>query len=88
MNANAAKLINTLARGINASAKEDEDQLKQLAALYPDPPPPVLLAKTKTQEMIEEHYKSNTITSRSGREAYTPPPVLLAEVTPEEKEEK
>ena len=43
MNANAVSLINTLAADINRRAKEEEDQLKQLAELHPAEPPPVLL---------------------------------------------
>ena len=69
-------IINELAAGILARAKDEE---RQLAASQLDPPPPVILAKTETQKEIEEHYKRNTIHSGSGREAYEPPPVLLVE---------
>ena len=80
------QLINTLARGINARAKEEEDQLKQLAQLHPDPPPPLLLEKTGVAKEVEEYYKTNTRTGESGLTMFTPPPVLLAPLTEEEKQ--
>lgn len=84
---NAEKvLINTLAKGLIARDKEANDQVKQLAALHPAEPPPVLLEKTPIQKEIEEFYENNTVTSASGREAYAPPPVLLAPLTEEEKQ--
>ena len=90
VNANAVKLINTLARGINARAKEDEDQERQLAQLHPDPPPACILAPTKTQQEVDAWYsKPETIKTNvngiRGLESYQPPLVLLAEVTAEEK---
>lgn len=90
MNANASiPLINTLARGINAIAKWDEDQLKQLAALQPDPPPACILAPTESQKEIDDWYaKQGTIKTNvngvQGMESYAPPPLLLADP----KEEK
>ncbi len=47
-------------------------------------PPLLLPAKTATRKMVEEHYKTNTVRSESGRVAFEPPPVLLAPL----KEEK
>ncbi len=90
MNANAVSLINTLAADINRRAKEEEDQLKQLAELHPAEPPPVLLAKTGTHKEVDDWYaRSETIKTNvngiRGLESYQPPPVLLAEVTAEEK---
>ncbi len=57
------------------------EEKRQLADAQPDPPEPVLLERTESQKEIDQHYddKRNTITSESGREAYLPPPVLLAE---------
>ena len=84
MNANAVKIINTLAASILARAKEDELQERQLAQLHPDPPPPVLLAPTQAQKEVEEHYaKAETIKKNAGgirgMESYLPPPILFAE---------
>lgn len=80
---NAEKeIINALAEGI-LSRKRDEE--RQLAAAQPGSPPPVILAKTETQERIDAHYakpESITVNRHTGRESYAPPPVLLA------KEEK
>ena len=83
---NAAKqIINELAKGILARAKEDEHQERQLAQLQPGSPPPVLLAKTETQKRVEDWYeKPGTIKTNvngvKGMESYTPPPVLLAPI--------
>jgi len=72
---NAEKtIINVLAAGILAWARDEE---RQLAASQPDPPPPCILAKTETQTEVAKHYKTNTIHSASGVEAYEPPPVIL-----------
>jgi len=90
VNANAAKLINTLAAGILARAKDDEK--RQLAATqsHPDPPPACILAKTPAQEEVERHYqKPDTIRTNvnniRGLESYEPPPVLLAPIEKETK---
>ena len=89
VNQNAVTIINRLAQGICAKAKEDEDRDRQLAASQPDPPPPLLLEKTQSQREVDDWYaKSETIKKNaggiSGMEAYEPPPVLLAPVEKEE----
>ncbi len=72
---NAEKtIINELAAGILAWARDEE---RQLAASQPDPPPSCILAKTETQTEVAKHYESNTVHSASSREAYEPPPVIL-----------
>lgn len=85
---NAEKqIINQLAAGILARAKDDEERERQLAQLHPDPPPPCILAKTESQEEVERHYqKPGTIrTNVNGMESYEPPPCILAPLGEEEK---
>jgi len=77
VNANAAKIINQLAAGILARAKDDKDQERRLAEEQPGSPPPCILAKTETQTEVARHYESNTVHFASGVEAYEPPPVIL-----------
>jgi len=84
------EIINTLAKGILARDKEAEEEERQLAQLHPDPPPPVLLAKTGTEKEVEEHYaKPETIRTNvngiRGLESYAPPPILLAPLQQEAK---
>ena len=84
VNQSAVKLINRLAQGICARAKEDEHVERQLAASQPDPPPPVLLEKTEAQREVDDWYsKSGTIKKNAGgirgMESYEPPPILFAE---------
>ena len=73
----AKTIINTLAEGI---LNRMQDEKQRLAASQPDPPPPVILEPTEVQKEVRAHYedKINTVHSASGREAYLPPPVLLA----------
>ncbi len=72
---NAEKtIINELAAGILAWARDEE---RQLAASQPDPPPSCILAKTETQTEVAKHYESNTVHFAPGLESYAPPPVIL-----------
>ena len=78
---NAEKqIINELAASILARAKDEE---RQLAASQPGSPPPVILAKTQSQEEVERHYQQpetikTNVNGVKGLESYAPPPCLLA----------
>ena len=79
VNEAATKVMNALAKGILARAKDESGIRVQVA-----PPPPLLLKKTKTQQEIEEFYKTNSRTGESGLTMFEAPPVILA---PLEKED-
>jgi len=74
----ATKVINRLAAGILARAKDESGIRVQVA-----PPPACILARTKAREMIDAHYaqpgtvKTN-VNDIKGMESYEPPPCILA----------
>jgi len=90
VNKEETQIMNTLAKGILARDKEAQDRVNQLAALQPGPAPACILEPTQAQKELDEHYeKSTTITTNvsgiKGLESFTPPPVLLAPLTKEER---
>ena len=61
-----------------------KDEQRSWASEQPAPAPLVLLAKTETREEIDKFYENNTVKSESGREAYLPPPCILAPIVKED----
>ena len=76
-----------LPTGVNAKDKQFardtierwQDEAKKFASEQPDSPPAVILEPTPSRKRIDKFYENNAVVGKGGREAYLPPPVLLAE---------